>query len=133
MKLTRKDFNLFKSECLAWIDFFGLKEWSVYFVFNNDNPDLMAWCGIGDIEDRLTTIGLSKEFEYEIESDEIRECAFHEVCELMFMPIRRYFEQNGANQKKIDEHIHCLINTLTNTVFKRINPKKEKLKCLKKS
>ena len=52
---TVKEFELFKTECLKWIDYFGLKDWKIDFL-HEDTKDAFAECRFHGIEDKYAII-----------------------------------------------------------------------------
>ena len=119
MKLTQKHFEIFKKECLKWIDFFGLVQWQIHFTFKSlENRAQIAFnCVSG-----CATIILSSKWEENskdfINDYNIRKAAFHEVCELLLGRLNDMVSQRyGLNEGDVDEEIHRIIRTLENKVF----------------
>lgn len=120
MKTTGKDFELFKKECLFWINYFGLKDWHVVFhhdILEEDN--FAAQCDT-TLAQRHSTIFLNKELSddtYPLTDEDIKQIAFHEVCELLLRKLRTLGENRYATEIEIYEATHEIISVLTNTLL----------------
>ena len=121
MKITQKQFKLFKAEALKWINRFGLKDWQVHFLFEKlrgNRAEIRYECGSG-----IAVFVLNTEWE---EMDDswvtdavIRKAGFHEVCELLLgrlvdMADRRH----DTTEAGVEEEKHRIIRMLENTVWK---------------
>lgn len=117
MKTTKEHFHIFKEEAIYWLNYFGLKDWSVYFSHKKISADARAevtWKIIG----RVCGISLALEWDMD-DADEMqfRKSAFYEVCELLIAPLSSlagYF----ISQETITEQIHMIVRRLENTIFK---------------
>lgn len=120
-QLTEDDFEIFKEEACKWIDFFGLKDWVVYYSFEHLD-DCRAQC-MANWSAKACSLTLGKFPERELTENEIRRHAFHEVCELLVSD----FEFMALNEdvpleerKRLTEVArHGLIRRLENSVFAR--------------
>lgn len=121
MKTTENHFKLFKAECNKWIEFFGLKDWGVSYVWGDveeARAEIAYHC-----MDRLAVITLGKEWDelggITIDSEIIRKVAFHEVCELFLGKLTVTTDQLGRilMESEIIEETHRIIRTMENTVF----------------
>jgi hypothetical protein len=116
-RLSDRDFKAFKATCLHWIEAFGLKDWEVSIEFSDDNPDMRAWCTASVMETRIAVLGLTRTWSYKPSQDELRRCAFHEVLELLLMPIRlRVMDIPGVDSRVLDEEAHRVIRILENSI-----------------
>lgn len=120
VELTKHDFQVFKDEAQYWIDQFGLKDWRISFELEKID-DAYAECRT-HWHGRTATLVLNKWQDEQMEIEQIRKSAFHEVCELLLIDIR-----NIALNKNIspDEHedmvngaAHGVIRRLENSIFK---------------
>lgn len=117
-KTTEEDFELFKSECQKWIDFFGLKSWEVFHSHQNLN-DNAAWCLFNDLKERLVRIGLAVNWDdTEPTKHAVRLAAFHEVCEVLIFRLFDLAISRYSTEDQLLEARHELIRTLENCVFK---------------
>ena len=79
METNKKQFELFKRECLKWIDRFQLNDYDVYFQWgeiegSDSRSSIKGWCG------NITfTLGKDIEFMDRGHNEYIEEIAKHEV------------------------------------------------------
>jgi len=121
IKTTKKDFKLFKEECQKWIEILGLKDWEVHFrhdmEFEEDRPRASI---AADIEGRVAVIYLSEQWqEYPTTAYNIKKSAFHEVCELMMMPLNINARDRYVTESQLKESSHCVVMTLENVLFSK--------------
>ena len=118
-RTTSRDFEIFKREAELWIGRLGLTDWSVDF-FHSDNPDgrpCRAWFR-GEIEGRFCLIGLSPDWSgIKITDEAVRKSAFHEVCEVMLMPLAWVAECRYAREEEIPEATHTIIRRFENLFY----------------
>lgn len=118
MKLSQKDFRAFQAEAQKWIDRFGLQDWEVFFRMNNDNEDCRATCQTSELADRICAITLTEEWERRPEQAEILRCAFHEVLELLLMPLRLKLRAIAeVPDGMVDGECHRIIKILENAIW----------------
>ncbi len=120
MKTTTKDFKLFKQECQKWIDYFGLKDWSVIYSHEeteNDRANAEYWASS---EDCLIQIIFGKEIG---NKDKVKVSGFHEVTEGMLLSrLITLAKSKHATTSEIEIEVHSIVRTLKNTVFKDVKP-----------
>ena len=121
---TGKDFEIFKAECQGWVEYLGLKSWEIGYDFDYDQ-DCRASC-IANKTGRVSTLALSKTFDYKPCGKEIRLMAFHEVLELLFSRYRLAAESRYTTESELEEIRHSIIKTFENTMFVDVNPSKRK-------
>jgi len=90
-KTTKKDFAEFKKEAEYWIKYFGLSDWSI-FIEHKDMNDCRADC-MPDIPGKICTIGLAIPWVDKPGKNELKQCAFHEVCETMMCQLSYFGKQ----------------------------------------
>lgn len=96
MKLTKKHFDLFKSECLKWIDGFELNNWEIYFSWQ-EKEEFRATTK-SKLSGYVATIFLSRDWEFQeaLEGtnleNEIKKSAKHEIIHLLLARL----STNGA-------------------------------------
>ena len=117
-KTTAKDFQLFKTECRKWIDFFGLKGWEVHYRHENTDVLSRAMILFNPIKDRVVVIILALDWKNDkIDSYAIRRSAFHEVMELFLYPIMSLVNARSLMEDEAETEKHNLIRTLENVLF----------------
>ncbi len=111
-KTSDKHFRLFKHECEKWVNRFELHEWTVSYEWKplqGADAEYNA-----SYQGRCVVIALSKEiepFEKTME-DEIREVAFHEICELMLYPLRSQIVWRNFDAGEMESATHAVIHRL---------------------
>lgn len=108
MKTTKKQFNLFKSECLRLMDEFHLNDWDIYFEWGDtDDADarsyLKGYCG-------NITIAFSNDvyFVDRNPTEYIKELAKHEIIHCLlgkysYLARRRYISEQELDNE--EEHL----------------------------
>lgn len=118
MKITEKQFKIFKEEARYWIKYFGLTGWRIEFTKRKLNEEAAANLHWG-IKDRLAVINMEPIADTVcFDEKSIRRSAFHEVCELLFVKLGDMAEGKISNHDNaVTEEIHGIIRTLENTIF----------------
>ena len=106
VKLTNKDFQLFKKECNKWINKFELHDWDIVYEFTRNSGDA-GGCST-KYEDCQAIIKFDMEFvdgHLISKSTHIKEIAKHEMIELMLAPINilgksRVFDETEFNHQR---------------------------------
>ena len=121
MKVTKKDFTLFKKECQKWINYFGLKNWEIRYIHEgNSHEDGLAGTTI-DLDNKLAVIELCQEMnDYDYKNHSFNALAFHEVCEVLIGRLRYLAQSRYASKEEIIEANHEIVRTLENTILKGI-------------
>lgn len=128
-KLSQKDFEVFQAEALKWIEVFGLKDWEILFSFNDENPDCRATCTTTDLIARICSLGLTLTWRHKPTPQELKMCAFHEVLELLLMPLRlRLQDIPEVSTTLLDKEVHRIIRILENSIFALSGPERPKVK-----
>lgn len=111
------DFELFKTECLKWIEIFGLKGWKVGFEHKETN-DAYAHVKVDGIVDRFVIFVLnSKPDETDLHYD-VKKTAFHEVCELLLWRMEYIGTCRYVQPEELPEERHNIIRILENSFYK---------------
>lgn len=114
---TEEHFEIFKAECEKWLTFFGLKGWSVIFLHEKLGGEYRASCSV-DIAGRIATIRLAIDYSWvPVTCHDVRQSAFHEVCELLLYRLRYIGECRYLQPEEIPEEVHNIIRILENSVF----------------
>lgn len=117
-KTTKKDFELFKKECLKWIKIFGLYSYETSFEHDVCVKGSVASCEM-NINARWANLGLAKK--PSISSKEsIKLSAFHEVMEVFIGRLRVCALSRFVNEDEIEEANHEIIRTLENVVYPKL-------------
>ncbi len=116
-KTTKKDFAEFKKECEYWIDYFGLKsyEWDIrHEVTHTESARAeyrLQYAG------RYVCVRLNKTWDVVKEKNEIKFCAFHEICHIMICGLAE-MSYTTFSDIKVETEEHKIIAILENTIFK---------------
>ena len=113
-KITNKNFEEFKKECWYWINYFGLINWEWHFFHAKCNGRAVYY---SDITGRLATLELNVEWNSPATNREIKLTAFHEVCEIMIVPLSG-IASNIYDRNFVEGKTHDIIRRLENTIFK---------------
>lgn len=119
MKLKDTHFEYFVEEARKWLRFLGLLSWSVDYEFDN-LEESYADC-LAHYSSRRATIRLNREFpqDYEKEDlkDVLRQCALHEVLELLLSPVIALAGTREYDETDFRKETHCVIRTLENILL----------------
>jgi len=122
LKTTKKQFKLFKKEAQKWIEFYGLKSWTVtFFHIELRNSSCAASCSWTPA-DKTVSIGLN--ICVDVDSDEsitdelIRRWAFHEVNHLLLANLYSIATHRFIQTSDVDEEVHAILAILENSFFK---------------
>lgn len=112
MKTTRKQFELFKSECRKWIDRFQLNDYDIYFEWGElDGSDarsrIQGHCG-------NSVIALGKEINFldRNQNEYIKEVAKHEVIHCLFARYSGLAKDRYINEGELDNEEEHLVRKL---------------------
>ena len=110
-ELTDKDLEIFKKECLKWIDIFGLRGWRIKYTLT-EKEGIYGSCST-NLTGKTATITLAKfmdKNDYSI--DRIKKTAYHEVCELLLARINALADYRHTTRDELTEEIHNIIRTM---------------------
>jgi len=123
-KTTKAHFDIFKKECSKWIKYFGLLDWEINLYhkkLDEEDKDSMAITSCYN-KGKRSDITLNIEWDEDKPSEiEIKKCAFHEICEVLYYPIAFMAEARFLADGEIETETHRLIRILENTVFEESN------------
>lgn len=122
-KTTHQQFEIFKESVNQWLNFFGILSWEVYFGHSDKHLENRATTE-AELGSRLVKFTLTKsKWPYAPTDDEIRRLAFHEVCELLLIPLTNY-----ADERKpvgdLNDITHQVIRTLENCIYDKLDTSK---------
>jgi hypothetical protein len=117
-KIEEKPFSpqhlkIFKKEAEKNIKRFGLFDFDTYITVSNENelPDFLALT-TAEHTSKLAGMKISKLWPLEqLNNEEIKRTAFHEVCELLLARIRA-MALGKFSEEEVNEAIHTIINRL---------------------
>ncbi len=115
MKTNKKHFQVFKKACVKWLDFFGLKDWSVHYGHKYDDENMASI--VYNLTGKVATIYLTIDWDIEPTKRAVERTAFHEVCELMLARLVICSRSRFITNDEIVEATHSIIRRLENTVF----------------
>ena len=111
IKLTNRDFKLFKKECEKWLKRLGLSDWDVHFEFIT--VESAASCRANYMQ-MNADIMMATEFSNLLidKTEYIKQIALHECLELLLMPMNMLAGDRTFNEEESDHQRHRVINTL---------------------
>jgi hypothetical protein len=122
-KTTPEEFKLFKSECLKWIDFFGLHDWRV--DFSHEKIKGYACVTVNGLEDKVALFSFNTECDKHARKHlDIPKTAFHEVMELLLYPLFYIGTCRYVQPEEFYAARHSIIRTFENVIYPRIARKK---------
>ena len=117
IKTTKKDFQIFKKECVKWLQVFGLKGWEIHYSHEKIKLEWSASCSY-NFTGRVATLTLNTERDEDYyNTKDIKKDAFHEVCEVFLARISVLAESRYIAETDIKEEAHAIIQTLGNILF----------------
>jgi len=120
MKTTKKHFKMFKKECRKWIKIFGLLGHKFYFQHEDIVGSQIAYCIFpNNHEDRVFTIGLTRNLKCGYSLINIKRSAFHEVMEAFLYRIRNLASCRYLAPEEIEDEIHNIVRTLENVMHQQ--------------
>jgi len=126
VKISKKQFELFKKEVLKWLDIFGMKNWQVHFEqrkIEENRAQITFNCVSGIAVFTLSTNWDEQNLAF-VTDENVCKSAFHEVCELLLGRLNDMTEQRyNLSRLDVEEEIHRIIRTLENTVFPMLGGK----------
>lgn len=120
MKISQKQFKIFKAEVEKWIDCFGLKEWQICFLFEKiDNRAEIRYNCVSGIAVFVLNTSWDELNNTWVNDSNVKKTGFHEVCELLLgrlvdMADRRH----DVTEAGVEEEKHRIIRTLENVLWK---------------
>lgn len=119
-KLTKEDFSFFKKECRHWADVFGLKNWEINISKRKLDNTTYAEATF-DHNNRCSDIWINSDwsgFPVDINREELRKTALHEVLEILLYPMRSLAENRfSVTEELIDTEVHNIIRSLENVIL----------------
>jgi hypothetical protein len=118
-KTSKEDFELYKQECIRWLDIFGMKSW--YIDFSHELLfDGHEACANVDLNARSANLTLSEEWGSVVNDETVKLAAFHEVCEVFLAPlVGCAYDRFNLSMESIAENTHVIIQTLMNTMYRK--------------
>jgi len=122
VKLSKRDFKLFKKEFKWWADAFGCQDWDVYIEHaagEGDSEKNLAdilWV----IDDRAARVRVSLDWgKIKFDANYVQCQASHEARHLLFARLHSLAEDRSATEDEIAEEVHAISQKLEH-FFKRV-------------
>ena len=115
-------YELFQSEIIRWIDFFGLKDYCVAFSDEVTDPDYFAQCSTS-LPDRTAIFRFAPDEsldEFNRVRRDIRKDAFHEVIHLLLAHLMDMAESRFLDGNALRAEEERLVRVFENTVYQRL-------------
>jgi len=115
---TQKDFQTFKDECQRLIDILGLKNWKVYFVWEQLINDRFAEITTDAIS-MTATITLTKKIKISFDKsykDDVKQHAKHEVIHLLLGRISHLAKSRFVRDDEIYSAEEEIVQTLSKII-----------------
>ena len=118
MKITNKDFGVYKTEVVKWINSFGLNGWDFDFKIDGKDKDSLSTLRWNN-EGRNCTFTINRDWgNNEISEENIKKSALHEVLHLIFSKATHLADKRFADKHSLEEAWEEAVNTLVNYFFK---------------
>ena len=116
VKTSGQHFEIFRKECLSWIDKLGLKDFRIDIEHRSVDWLDDAYAGSSvNAEARMATILLTLDWvDCEVTEAQLRKSALHEVCEIMLHPLKNLAETRFIRHEEVGEAVHVVIRRLEN-------------------
>ena len=117
MKLTKAQQNLFFAEVKKWRDKVGLLRWSLSIGegTQSDESDAECW---GNLSSGTAVISIRDDWDEKPTDRYITQLAFHEVIELLLLPLSTLAERRFCTADQLEIARHEIIRTLEHLLWK---------------
>ena len=115
VQTTEEDFMFYISEFKRYQQAFNLMDWEVNYQWESMN-DCRACIQI-NVEGKLATTCLNRDYDVLYDEAEISKCAFHECMELFLGTLTCKGSQRFIREDEIEEATHTVIRTLENVLW----------------
>lgn len=118
-KITNQDFEFFKKECDKWVKKFGLTEWVVEYYLDHDSSEEQVCHYWYNLSWKQVTISLASEIYTDVIPKKrlLADAAFHEVCELVLVPLRALAKSREFDNDKLEDYTHTAIHHFAHALF----------------
>ena len=110
MKTTKKDFELFKTECQKWIDKLGLHEWDFYFKLADLKGSVATTAC--DCEGHIAKITLNTNIDRTACFHSLEDTAKHEILHVLMSPLMTKATYRYVRYDELDEAEHSILMRL---------------------
>lgn len=121
MKISTKQFEIFKAECQKWIAVFGLINWEFHFKHKEMDNGNIAFC-YRDLNNHVAELSLCKTWPDEpvilLNEGAIRKAAFEEVCHVFLYRLSSNAFARFIMEHEIHEAEHAIIRVLQGVLMK---------------
>ncbi|MBC8393391.1 MAG: hypothetical protein H8E17_12600 [Deltaproteobacteria bacterium] len=119
-KTSKKHFEIFKAECLKWIDIFGLKGYEFHYEHKAVGDGNVAECHRNSTS-RTARLSLCKVWPERsmvpLNDDNIKTLAFEEVCHVFLYSLSSCAYARHIMDHEIGEAEHGIIKILQNILY----------------
>ena len=118
--LTGEMYDFYCERVDYWLKVFNQLNWSIYYVFEEDEDGFLAWVSY-NTGGRCATFGISSVWESEKPiKEEIDKCAFHEVMEIVLSDLYSLVRSRQYVDREIDMAGHNIIRIFENVVYRNM-------------
>jgi len=115
VQTTEEDFMFYISEFKRYQQAFNLLDWEVNYQWESMN-DCRACIQI-NVEGKLATTCLNRDYDVMYDEAEISKCAFHECMELFLGTLTCKAAMRFIREDEVEEATHTVIRTLENVLW----------------
>jgi len=123
MKTTNAHFLMFKTFFDEWADLFGLNDWDIDVIHEDDeerNNALATTSGL--INQHQASIRMAKDWPKAfLNKDQIKRIALHEVLEVVLMECRVIGEARFIERNEMDRAVHVVIQRVSNLLLQSLS------------
>ena len=116
-KTTKTDFELFKAECLRWVEKLGLKDWCIEYVLEDLKEELTFARAHSTYSSRIAKIVLNEKIGAKLTNSAISNTALHEVLHIVHAKCYGLMVCAFKTEDEINEADHELVVRLTNVLM----------------
>ena len=113
---------MFKKEAQKWLDYFGMKDWSIYYA-QEKLDGIRAQCSfncVGGVATLILNTSWDEKDDSFVTNKIVKRTAFHEVCELLLGRLNNMASQRfNLDEMSVEEEIHRIIRILENSVWEQ--------------
>ena len=115
-KTTKKDFELFKSECRKWIKEFELSNYRINFYWSNEFPDCAAWL-YRNIDNADIKVYFTKKYhDFDLNDEKIKIHAKHEMIHVLLSELSELGCDRFVTKKEIFKVEEQLVRKLSKII-----------------
>ena len=116
MRVTKKDYELFKTECDRFVNLLGLKEWSIHYSHEKSTDNYASTYMNRDGMVATIVLGLYWDDMRPKTEYEIKRLALHEVCHLLMNPLVAEAQERYTTEQALASIEHTIIRRIENLI-----------------